>query len=177
MGPPKPQHPCAPRPTCRPGTDAGHRRPTLDHLEPHGEHRDGIARPFARTCVMRGTYPPFFIVPTRQRGNAVKDAPASVFFQRHGMLSIHPRLPGRLPRARGPAAARADHGLRCRRREGRNWCWRGASGGSLWPLSSVSMVTLERLNHVPTLERGNDPGPRWWLARRGFLIAGQGVRP
>ena len=90
MGLPKPQHPCAPRPTCRPGTDAGHRRPTLDHLEPHGEHRDGIARPFARTCVMRGTYPPFFIVPTRQRGNAVKDAPASVFFGAMGCFrSIH----------------------------------------------------------------------------------------
>ena len=39
------------------------------------------------------------------------------FFPAHGTLSLHPRLPGRLPRARGPAAARADHGLRCRRRE------------------------------------------------------------
>ena len=110
--------PVCPYPTCRPGTDAGHRRPTLVDLEPHGEHRDGIARPSARTCVVRSAHPPFLIVPTLQRGNAVKDAPASVFFWRHGMLSIHPRVPERLPRARGPAAARADHGLRCRRREG-----------------------------------------------------------
>ena len=117
-GLPKPQHPCAPRPTCRPGTDAGHRRPTPIHVEPHGEHRDGIARASARTRIVRGTHPPFLIVPTLQRGNAVEDAPASVFFRRHGMFSLHPRLPGRRPRARGPAPARADHGLRCRRGAG-----------------------------------------------------------
>ena len=44
-GAPEPTAPVCPYPTCRPGTDAGHRRPTLVDLEPHGELRAGIARP------------------------------------------------------------------------------------------------------------------------------------
>ena len=108
------------RDRCRPPTPHSC-RPRTARRTP-GRHRPASAR----TCAVRGTHPPFLTVPTRQRGNAVKDAPASVFSRRHGMLALHPRLPGRLSRARGPALARVDHGLRCRRRGG------GAGAGEAW---------------------------------------------
>ena len=88
------------RDRCRPPTP--HPCPPRTARRTPGRHRPASAR----TRIARDTHPLFLIVPTRQRGNEVKDAPASAFFRRHGMLSLHPRLPGRLPSARGSAAAR-----------------------------------------------------------------------
>ena len=59
------------------------------------------------------------------------------------------------PRDRWTAAARAGIGRRCRYGGvlGEGW---GVLAGDCWVLSVAWPVTLERLNGVPSLERGND---------------------
>ena len=66
-----------------------------------------------------------------------------------------------LSRDRWTADARAGLGRRCRYSGvlGEGW---GVLAGDCWILSVAWPVTLERLNGVPTLERGNDQSPGTW---------------
>ena len=64
------------------------------------------------------------------------------------------------PRDRCTATARVGLDRRCRYSGvlGEGW---GVLAGDCWILSVAWPVTLERLNGIPTLERGNDQTIKW----------------
>ena len=79
-----------------------------------------------------------------------------------------------LSRDRWTADARAGLGRRCRYSGvlGEGW---GVLAGDCWILSVAWPVTLERLNGIPTLERGNDQTIKWLGAWGTIKTIGQFV--